>query len=337
MSARNIDEDLSRWARAHYSNSAVVDQARRMPGHSGISYGFSVVEDGIAESLILRVPPIGVKARHNLDVVRFAPVLRAAHAAGLPVPEVRWVSQDDRWFGTPYLMVKRVAGAPLPDVFEKGHSYPDRAAVEAIFHEAVTTLARIHAIDSTDLLNAGWATPTSREQDIEQWLPLLLKSDVPDEVRRTRELGKRLLASAPPPVAPRVVHGDFYSNNWMVAEGQLTAVLDWENATLNDSAWDLGWLATIYDRECWGPSRVPAMGWHPEPGDLYAWYEKASGKALRRPNWYQALMCYRLASITPSKVMLHRSGRRVDPVWEVFAEAIPYQLDRASILLEEDR
>ena len=288
------------------------------------------------EDLVMRVPPIGVRRQANLDVVRFAPVLRLAEAHGIPVPSVRWVSEDERWFGTPYLMVGRVAGAPLADVFAQDQDYPPRGTVDAIFKEALAALARVHALDATELLESGWATPLTRAEDIAQWVPLLAKSEVPQEVRRTEELGRRLLDTAPPEVVPGVVHGDFYSNNWMVENEHVTGLLDWENTTLNDPGWDLAWLATIYDPLCWGPSRAPWMTWHPRADQFYDWYEAASGRALVRPGWYQALMCYRLASITPSKVRLHRTGRRVDPIWEVFAEAIPHQLERAFQLLAED-
>jgi len=333
---RDVVADARAWAAAHYGSDAELVTVERMPGHSGISFLLRVRAAGVVEDLVMRIPPAGVRRRANLDVVRFAPVLRLAESGGVPVPSVRWFSEDERWFGVPYLMVSRVDGAPLPDVFASGQSYPDRATVTHVFEQAVSALARIHALDPSALLADGWAVPASREDDIAQWVPLLRKSEIPEEVRRTEELGRRLLATAPPAVPPRVVHGDFYSNNWMLHEDRLTAVLDWENATLNDPGWDLGWIATIYDQHCWGPSRSPSMTWHPGPSELYTWYERASGVTLQRPHWYQALMCYRLASITPAKVRLHRTGRRIDPIWEVFAEAIPFQLERAFQLLRED-
>jgi aminoglycoside phosphotransferase (APT) family kinase protein len=335
-SSRDLSADMTAWATAHYGSHARVTRLDRLPGHSGISYLVTVEAGDVSDELVMRVPPVGVRRRANLDVVRFAPVLRLAEARGIPVPSVRWVSEDEEWFGTPYLMVSRVEGAPLADIFVPEQRYPARSVVDDIFREALSALAEIHQLDASELLSRGWAVPTSREEDVAQWVPLLVKSDVPEEIRRTEELGRRLLASAPPEVTPRVVHGDFYSNNWMVHENHVVALLDWENTTLNDPGWDLGWLATIYDPLCWGPSRAPWMDWHPQAPEFYAWYEAAAGRSLVRPGWYQALMCYRLASITPSKVRLHRTGRRVDPIWEVFAEAIPFQLERAFQLLEEE-
>lgn len=327
------EADTSAWARAHYGPAAEVSEFHQMGGHSGLSYSFVVTAPDVREELVLRVPPHGVRRAANLDVVRFAPVLRLADAGGVPVPSVRWASEDDTWFGTPYLMVSRVEGAPLADVFEPGGSYPDRARVDEVFRQAMNALAAIHALDPKPLLTQGWGTPVDHASDVERWRPLLHKSDDPEQLARTEELGRRLLASAPAPVAPAVVHGDFYSNNWMLDAGRLTAVLDWENAELGDPGCDLGWMSTIYDPECWGPSRAPWMSWHPGRGDFVGWYEEAAGTAVSTIDWYQALMCYRLACITPAKVRLHRTGRRVDPIWETFAEAIPYQLRRGFALI----
>ena len=337
---REIHSDLLRWAQAHYSEEASIERLERMPGHSGITYGFDLVDPSRERvGVVMRVPPVGVRHDHNLDVVRLEPVLKMVAAAGICVPTVLASGTDESWFGTPYLMVSRVEGEPLPDVFDASNSpggYPDRVRVDSIFRQAVASLAQVHSIDPQPLMKSGWASPVSVADDLEQWTRLLLKSDVEQEIAATHELRRRLMATAPRSTRTTIVHGDFYSNNWLVNEGRVTSLLDWENATVNRPMWDLGWIATIFDPQCWGPSRSTGMTWHPLPEDIYGWYEDSSPGGIEHPEWYQALMCYRLASITPSKVRLHRTGRRVDPIWEVFAEAVPYQLDRAFSLLQED-
>lgn len=332
--ARLMDECLDSWVRAHYADSARIENLRRLPGHSGITYAFDVAYAGSTEGLVLRVPPRGVSHKNNLDVLRLAAPLNLATKAGVPVPAVRWHGSDETWFGTPYLMVERVDGTTLPDIFDEAAGpFPDRETIDTLFRQAIDSLVAIHQVDVGPLLAGSWATPQTVEEDIDQWLPLLHKSESESEVRHTLELRELLLSTAPADDTVTLVHGDFYSNNWLFHEGRLTAVLDWENTTLNRPMWDLGWLATLYDPECWAPARSSTMAWNPRPEDFYSWYEQSSGSTLVDPQWYHALMCYRLASITPSKVRLHRNGRRVDPIWEVFADAIPFQLDKAFRLL----
>lgn len=49
----------------------------------------------------------------------------------------------------------------------------------------------------------------------------------------------------PPPVPPRLLHGDFRNGNIMFqADAGVAAVLDWELTHLGDPAEDLGWLCT---------------------------------------------------------------------------------------------
>lgn len=329
-----IVKSLSRWAHHHYGVNADIRGLSRLPGHSGITYSFDVDYDSGRDCLVLRVPPIGVRHKNNLDVLRLAPALQLAAQSGVPVPAVRWHDSDESWFGTPYLMVERVEGATLPDIFDADAGpFPDRATVELLFRQAIDALTAIHRVNIEPLLESKWATVMAVHEDIDQWIPLLEKSENETEIRHTLELRKRLLETAPLDDTVALVHGDFYSNNWMFHDNRLTAILDWENTTLNRPMWDLGWLATLYDPHCWAASRSDTMNWHPSPETLFEWYEESAGSPARSPHWYQALMCYRLASITPSKVRLHRTGRRVDPIWEVFAEAIPHQLDRGFELL----
>jgi hypothetical protein len=50
-----------------------------------------------------------------------------------------------------------------------------------------------------------------------------------------------LRANLPPPVAPRLVHGDFRIGNLMTEHGRLTGVLDWEIAHTGDTCEDLAY------------------------------------------------------------------------------------------------
>lgn len=326
---------LQRWAERHCAAGARIEGVRRMPGHSGISFGFDIVAaDGSREGIVMRLPPAGVRIKNSTDVLRLVPLLQAMTAAGIPVPAVRYHGADETWFGVPYLMVERVAGGTLPDVFDmEPGTEPPAELVTDVFRQAVDALVAIHLVDAEELLQQHWAVPMSQQADIDMWIPMLQKLEEQSLLQQGLELRDRLLATAPRSPAPGVVHGDFYSNNWMFDNSRLTAVLDWENSTLGPQMWDLGWLATMYDPECWGPSRTRIMSWTPDVETLLGWYEQSSGWRLDSPDWYRALMCYRLACITPVNLRLHRTGRRVDHVWEVFGEAMPMLFQRARDLL----
>ena len=74
-----------------------------------------------------------------------------------------------------------------------------------------------------------------------------------------------LESNIPPPVTPRLVHGDFRLGNLMFAHGRLTGVLDWELAHLGDWHEDLAfgcmtvWRFSRPDRPGYGLTTVEEL------------------------------------------------------------------------------
>ena len=50
-----------------------------MPGHAGLSFGFTVEHGEARDELVMRVPPKGVRRKGNTDVIRQVPLLQALH------------------------------------------------------------------------------------------------------------------------------------------------------------------------------------------------------------------------------------------------------------------
>jgi aminoglycoside phosphotransferase (APT) family kinase protein len=342
MAQRDLAADLQRWARGHYQGTALVTGVVRMPGHSGISYGFDVTVEGAGrpDRLVVRLAPAGARLVDSTDVVRQVPVLAAMARVGVPVPRVRWWGDEERWFGVPYLIVDLVPGRTLPDVFDPTAPGPTGVDVGAMFAGAVDALVAVHSPEALAAIRsrpepraAGWSSTRTLVGEIDMWVPVLDKAQDRSWIAPALDLRHRLLATAPPDPDPRVVHGDFYSNNWLFDGSRLSAVLDWENAGVGAAGIDLGWLCVIYDPACWGPARVGGWAWTPPVETLLGRYEHTSGRAPEHPSWYQALAAYRLACITANGLRLHRTGRHPDPIWEIFGAAFPYMVDHANRLL----
>jgi aminoglycoside phosphotransferase (APT) family kinase protein len=323
---------LLAFSRASYGPAADVANVRSLGGHSGVTVGFDViVADQLADELVLKIPPAGVNIKNNFDVLRQVPLLRTLTAQGIPAPQARWWSDDTSIFGVPYLVMSRLKGSPLPDVFgaDAGRGVVDAGQQ---FAEAVAVLAALHAIDAMAELS-DWNAVRMMPDEIDHWVQVLNKSRNPawrEQGLAVRELLHRL---APRHSAVGIVHGDFYSNNWIYDRGHLTGVVDWEGASQGPVLLDLGWLCTMYDPESWGPTRRARMGWHPEPDSFIESYAKLSPIDLTDIAWYRALAAYRLACITAYYFEQHRSGRRPNPAWEVLGEAFPFMLDKAARLL----
>lgn len=130
-----------------------------------------------------------------------------------------------------------------------------------------------------------------------------------------------------------LVHGDFYSNNWLFDGPRLSAVLDWEVVHVGQAAADLGWLAMMYDPASWDPAHRADIALSPAPEALLARYEARSGRALTEPDWFRALAGVRMAALTTYFLAQHRHGNLHDPTWERIATSVPFMLARAVDLL----
>ena len=320
-------EQLQRWANHHIGPEASVAGVERMPGHSSVTIAFDVAADTRLERLVMRMVPPGVPRRGSTDVLRQVPLLQAMAARGVPVPALRWWGDDPRWFGTDYLIVERVAGATLGDVFSDDGAPPPDADPRALFGQAIDALRAIHATDWRQALR-GWDEPLTLAAEVDRWEVLLRRADDPAWVRDGLRVRDGLHASAPPEPPPGVVHGDFYSNNWMFDGARLSAVLDWESAFLGPQLLDLGWTCMMVDPPSWAPGRRPDLRWTPPVDALVERYGAREAEVC----WYRALAGYRMAALTAHYLRLHRSGRRPDAVWDLIAESVPPMLDRAAEL-----
>jgi aminoglycoside phosphotransferase (APT) family kinase protein len=248
------------------------------------------------------------------------------------VPAVRWYGDDERWFGVPYLVVERVPGGTLGDVFAETASV---GQADPLFRQALEALARIHAADWRQGLS-GWDAPRPLVGEIDRYMPLLANSPEPEWIGLGGELASGLLASAPGDPPPAVVHNDFYSNNWMFDAGTLTGVLDWEGTFIGAPLIDLGWVCMMYDPPSWSPAHRARIAWSPPVDLLIDVYATASGTRPEHVGWYRAFAGYRLASLTGYYLDLHRRGRRPDAIWENIGESVPFMLERAAERLSRD-
>ena len=109
----------------------------------------------------------------------------------------------------------------------------------------------------------------------------------------------------PPDGPPGLMHGDYHLGNLLVdvSRPQITAVLDWEMATIGDPLVDLGrFLVSLPDDH----EAAPPAGALWTPGDIgpardiVAAYADTSDRALDALDWYVVLACFKLGIILES-------------------------------------
>jgi aminoglycoside phosphotransferase (APT) family kinase protein len=232
-------------------------------------------------------------------------LLQAAHAAGAAVPEPLWLCPDPSLLGTPFFIVRRLEGIASGQRLVADDSLvPDRARLaERLGRE----LARIHSITPprTDLAFLGAPGQAPARALIDEFRSWVDRRGVPEP---TLEWGLRWLERHAPPGAGVVLcHNDFRTGNYLVAEGELTGILDWEFAGWGDPLADIGWFCA----PCWRFGRRAAeAGGIGRMEDFLQGYQAQSGTLVDRrqiPYW-MAMGTMRWAVIALQQAERHLRG-----------------------------
>jgi aminoglycoside phosphotransferase (APT) family kinase protein len=272
MSRPPIDEArVTRAVRRHLGDVAgVADLHRLSGGASRETWAFDVLrDDDSPHSLILRRDPgpmIGEASRATEYEL-----VHAAQQAGVPVPTVRFLLDEDDGLGSGFVM-DRVEGETIPRKLLRDDAYEGARSV--MTGQCAEIAAQIHAVELSTLPKL--ATLGATEQ-IDQYRAIL---DGFGEPHPAFELGLRWLEQhAPEPSAPRLVHGDFRLGNFIVGPEGVRAVLDWELAHLGDPIEDLGWLCV----KSWRFGNVQReVGGFGDADELLECYGQATGNAVSR-------------------------------------------------------
>ena len=219
---------------------------------------------GVALCVLRRAPSLEMMVGRPLDHAGEAQVVRAARAAGVMAPEVLVELEPGDAIGSGYVM-RSIPGSPEPNAFLA------EADPATAIRDIARELVAVHRTDCTGIpvpvMDTGEALGELRNRF------MAYGGDRPILALAL----KWLEANLPPPVTPRLVHGDFRLGNLMFAQGRLTGVLDWELAHLGDWHEDLAfgcmtvWRFSRPDRPGYGLTEI---------AELARAYEEAGGEAF---------------------------------------------------------
>jgi aminoglycoside phosphotransferase (APT) family kinase protein len=233
-------------------------------------------------------------------------VLARAHAAGVLVPRPRWVCADPQVLGAKFLVMDRLEGESVGRrvVREPGLT----AARQALPRQMGEQLARIHALDESDLEFLPRPGPGESPA---RWVVDRLDRQLQGfgEPHPALELGIRWLRGRSPEVSRRVlVHGDFRVGNLMVGPEGLVGVFDWEFAHVGDPHEDLAWPCVRSWRFGQDGLRLGGVG---QPEEFFAAYRAAGGGAVDEAavRWWEVLGNLRWAVGCISQANRHLSGQ----------------------------
>lgn len=154
-------------------------------------------------------------------------LLQIVVAAGVAAPKPYFVDDSGQIFPMPYLVIEYIEGTP---------DFAPTPQVDGL-SQIAATLARIHQVDGSDGKLAF--LPEQAEHMARTLQARLLK---PDDSLQEGRIRAVLEAVWPLPGRnqPALLHGDYWTGNLLWRDGQLAAVIDWEDAAVGDPLADLG-------------------------------------------------------------------------------------------------
>ena len=297
---------LARWlaAAAGADGLRIVSLDKLSGGAIQENWGLTAEIGGAVQDWVLRTDaPSGVSTSHSRPQ-EFA-LLKAAHAAGVTVPEPLFLCTDRSVFGKPFYVMARIAGRAEGHILVRDEAV--LAAGDALVERLGRELARIHAIrpprdDLAFLAMPDGPPALARIATYRYYLDEMSDPNPPLEYA-LRWLERRA------PESPEITlcHSDFRTGNIMIDDAMVTGILDWEFASWSDPMEDIAWFCA----RCW---RFGA--WDREAGGIgsrnafYRGYEAESGRAVDRaviPYW-EVMAAVRWAVIALQQGERHLTG-----------------------------
>ncbi len=263
-------------------------------GHSNLTYRF-VDQNGAA--YVLRRPPLGHVLESAHDMGRENRIVSALADSGVPVAPTFGFCDDPEVNGAPFYVMGFVEGRVLHDV-EVAAELPEAERYELGLNVA-DVLARLHNLNPDDVgLGDLGRKEAYLERQLKRWNKQWEASKT-HEISEMEESSKRLAEQMPEQIGAAIVHGDYRLGNFMVGDGRIRAVLDWELCTLGDPLADVGYLMNAWTQpgEVEGDATPTALGGFPPREVLCERYEAATGRNLDGINYYRAFSHWRLAAI----------------------------------------
>ena len=279
MSAHaGVEEALGVWFRERLDapDARVVDLRRHAEGWSWQTYTLDIEWPGGRQGFAVRVEPRdGLLAPYDIEG-QYRLHRTVLDHSEVPMPDVHWLERDPGVLGMPFYVMERLHGVvPVqwrgkdPDIF------PTPEARRAIGLQFVDVQTLIHGLDwrrhGLEFLGAHDDPGAAALAQVEHWTAYYADSQLV-EVPLLRYASAWLRANLACSGRLALCHGDYRIGNFMLRDGVIVGIFDWELAHISDPVEDIAYSGLPLFR-----GRNPLLSQLLAPDEYFARYEAATG------------------------------------------------------------
>ena len=303
-------------------------------GHSNLTY---LLRSGEWEA-VLRRPPLGPVPPRAHDMPREFQILQRLHPHFALAPEVYLLCEDPTLIGASFYVMERRRGLVLDQELPPNWR-PDPELHRGIAESLVRVLVDLHAVDwqSAGLGQIGHPQGYMLRQ-VSGWLERYARVRTTD-IRGSELLSSWLMNNLPESPPPTVIHNDYKLNNVRLDSThpcRLTAVLDWEMATVGDPLSDLASLVVYWtepgeaDMSMGGLRSVTSEPGFPSRADIVEMYARFSGRDVSGLHWYVAFAYFKVGVIIQQIYYRWFNGQTHDARFASHGELATHLIEKAA-------
>jgi aminoglycoside phosphotransferase (APT) family kinase protein len=332
MDDDDIESRLTSWLATQLPDAedVRVDGLDRVEfGHSAETLLLTVAwrdRDGDhCEDVVIRIRPPEPGLLPPYDLQRQFEILRALATTPVRSPRAWWYEGTGDVLDRDFYVMERLPGTVYERVIPQ-ELLDDPERVRRMCEDMVDQIAAIHSVDLRATgLDAIADGNGYLEAELDHWageVGRVQRGPLPALERLEQVLRERRPEQCP---AITLVHGDAKPGNYAFVGGEVTAVFDWEMATIGDPLADIGWAEVLWAM----PGSFTNAPGAPSVDELIARWERATGIRAQHREWYRAFQLYKMAVILLVAGQLFDDGSSDDPRFIDMAYTVPYLTQQA--------
>lgn len=273
------------------------------------------------EDVVIRVRPREPGLLPPYDLERQFQILRALEPTPVRAPRAWWYEGTGDVLDRDFYVMERLPGSVYERVIPQ-ELLDDPERVRRMCEDMVDQIAAIHSVDLRATGLAAIADGRGYlDGELDHWggeIRRVQRGALPALERLEQELRGRRPEQCP---TVTLVHGDAKPGNFAFVGGEVTAVFDWEMATIGDPLADIGWLEVLWP--------LPGSGFTTAAGALsvdefLARWEERTGIRTQHREWYRAFQLYKMAVINLVGARVFDDRHSDDLRFADMAYAVPF-------------